>query len=296
MQAPIRYVIITGLSGAGKSEAIKCLEDLGYFCVDNLPPALIGKFAELCAQSGGKISRVALVVDIRGGGFFDDVTGALEELEETGFAYEILYLEADDDVLVRRFKESRRRHPMSASGSILEGIRAERERLQELRGKAARIIDTTGLSARDLWRQITSAYGNTSERERLLVTVISFGFKHGLPLDADLVFDARFLPNPHYVDSLHDLNGNDRSVVDYVMKWPTAVKYVQRLIDLVGFLLPQYRKEGRTNLLVAVGCTGGQHRSVVIANRLGEFIREQGYRVLVDHRDIAAERAHTARG
>ena len=293
---PIRFVIITGLSGAGKSEAIKCFEDLNYFCVDNLPPALIGKFAELCAQSEGKISQVALVVDIRGGGFFDDVSKALENLEETGFTYEILYLESREDVLVRRFKESRRRHPLSASGSILEGIHAERDRLEELRGKAARIIDTTDLSARDLWQRITAEYGHLPEGDRLLITVVSFGFKHGLPMDADLVFDARFLPNPHYVESLHDLNGGDRSVVDYVLKWPMTTKFLNRLCDLMEFLLPQYRKEGRTNLLVAVGCTGGQHRSVVIANRLGEFIRTHGYRVLVDHRDIAAEHTRTARG
>ena len=285
LQRPIRFVIITGLSGAGKSETIKCFEDLGYFCVDNLPPALIAKFAELCAQSDGKVNRVALVIDIRGGSFFDDIVLSLEELEESGFAYEILYLEANEQVLVRRFKESRRRHPLSASGSILEGIRSERGRLEELRGKASRIIDTTDLSARDLRRQVTEDYGQTSEDEQLLISVLSFGFKHGLPLDADLVFDVRFLPNPHYVASLHDLDGNDPAVAEYVMKWPTAARYLGLLCDLVDYLLPQYRKEGRTNLVVGIGCTGGQHRSVVFANRLGDFIRGRGYRVLVEHRD-----------
>ena len=281
----IRFLVITGLSGAGKSEVIKCLEDLGYFCVDNLPPALIGKFAELCLQSEGRVNHVALVVDIRGGGFFDAISGALEDLEETGFVYEVLFLEAEENVLVRRFKESRRRHPLSTTGSILEGIRAERERLEELRGKATRIIDTTVLSVRDFKRQIEEIYGHDEEGERFLVLVTSFGFKHGLPLDADLVFDVRFLPNPHYVESLHNLDGNDQSVVDYVMKWPTAVKFLDRLCDMMDFLLPQYRKEGRRTLSIAVGCTGGQHRSVVIANRLSEFLRLRGCRVAITHRD-----------
>lgn len=282
---PIRFVIITGLSGAGKSEAVKCFEDLGYFCVDNLPPALIGKFAELCAHSEGKINLVALVIDIRGGDFFDDAAEALESLEKMGFAHEILFLEADEHALVKRFKESRRRHPLSASGSILEGIRTEHGRLEELRGKATRIIDTTNLNAKELRRRITGEYGVKAPADRLLVTVVSFGFKHGLPLDADLVFDVRFLPNPHYVDSLKDLDGSNQAVIDYVMKWPVASRYLARLCDFVGFLLPLYRQEGRANLLLAVGCTGGQHRSVVIADRLAEFIKGQGYLVRVDHRD-----------
>ncbi len=296
MQEPIRFVIITGLSGAGKSEAVKCFEDLGYFCVDNLPPALIGKFAELCTHSDGKINRVALVIDIRGGGFFDEASAALENLEEMGFAYEILYLEAADEALVRRFKESRRRHPLSASGSILEGIRAERERLGELRGKAARLLDTTELTARELRRRITEEYCLKPDKDQLLVTIVSFGFKHGIPVDADLVFDVRFLPNPHYVEPLHDLDGGERPVIDYVMKWPTTTKFLTRLYDLVDYLLPQYRKEGRSNLLVAIGCTGGQHRSVVIANQLAGFIGSRGYRVLVDHRDVGADRSETTGG
>ncbi|MGE5597839.1 MAG: RNase adapter RapZ [Bacteroidota bacterium] len=292
----MRFVIITGLSGAGKSEAVKCFEDLGYFCVDNLPPALIGKFAELCAQSDGKINRVALVVDIRGGGFFDDVAAALENLEETGFSYEILYLEASDGALVKRFKESRRRHPLSASGGIVEGIRAERDRLQELRGKATRILDTTDLAARDLRRLIAAEYGQQCAEDRLQVTVVSFGFKHGLPLDADLVFDVRFLPNPHYVESLHDLTGNERGVAEYVLRWPTTVRLLNYLYELLEFLLPNYRNEGRAGVVVAVGCTGGRQRSVVIANRLGEYIRAHGYRVQIEHRDIAIGRARSAGG
>lgn len=282
----IRFVVITGLSGAGKSEAVKCFEDLGYFCVDNLPPVLIPKFAELCAQSDGRINRIALVVDIRGGSFFDDVVDSLETLEETGFSYEILYLEAEDEVLVRRFKESRRRHPLSASGGILEGICVERERLEELRGKATHIVDTSVLTARELRETIINHYSQLPEQERLLITVVSFGFKNGIPLDADLVFDVRFLPNPHYVDSLRELNGNRDEVANYVLKWPVTARFLSKLYDFMEFLTPHYVKEGKTSLLLAIGCTGGQHRSVTIANRLGDFLRTKGYRVVVDHRDI----------
>jgi RNase adapter protein RapZ len=292
---PVRLVIITGLSGAGKSEAVKCFEDLGYFCVDNLPPALIGKFTELCLRTEA-YSRLALVVDIRGGSFFDEAAEALQDLEKAGFPYEILYLEADENVIVRRFKESRRRHPLSASGSILEGINAEKKRLEELRGLASRIINTTNLSARDLRRRITEEYGQVTEGDRLLVHLISFGYKHGLPVDADIVLDARFLPNPHYVESLHDLDGNSQEVVDYVLKWPSTTKFIDRVQDLLAFVIPQCRNEGRSSLVVAIGCTGGQHRSVVIANVLGNFVRRHDYRVLVEHRDVSLARQEKESG
>lgn len=282
----IRFVIITGLSGAGKSETMKCFEDLGYFCVDNLPPVLIPKFAELCTQSDGRINKIALVVDIRGGGFFDDVVESLESLEETGIGYEILFLEASEDVLVRRFKESRRRHPLSSSGSILEGIREERERLEELRGKSTLIIDSSEMTARQLRETITQHFSHLPEQERLLVTVVSFGFRNGIPLDADLIFDVRFLPNPHYVDSLRALDGNRSEVSNYVLKWPVTGKFLTKLFDMMEFLGPHYIKEGKTNLIVGIGCTGGKHRSVTVANRLGDFMRTKGYRVVVNHRDI----------
>lgn len=282
----IRFVIITGLSGAGKSETMKCFEDLGYFCVDNLPPVLIPKFAELCAQSDGKLNKIALVVDIRGGSFFDDVSGSLESLEEIGFSYEILFLESSEEILVRRFKESRRRHPLSSSGGIVEGIRAEMERLEELRGKASLILDTSNLTARQLREIVTNNYSHLPEQERLLISVVSFGFRKGIPLDADLVFDVRFLPNPHYVDSLRELTGNQEEVANYVLKWPVATRFLSKLYDLLEFLGPHYIKEGKTNLIIGIGCTGGQHRSVTIANRLGDFLRTKGYRVVVNHRDI----------
>lgn len=283
---PIRFVIITGLSGAGKSEAVRCFEDLGYFCVDNIPPALVPKFAELCAQSGGRINKIALVSDIRGGTFFDSLEEALGELERVGFHYSILFLEASDEVLVRRFKETRRRHPLAPSGRVLEGIQIERKRLEEIRGHAHRIIDTSRLTSRELHDEIARVFAD-DEDTRLHVTVLSFGFKHGLPLDADLVFDVRFLPNPHYVESLRPFTGNEPAVVEYVFKWPITQRFLSKVFDLLEFMLPLFAKEGKTHLVVAIGCTGGQHRSVALANRIGEFIREHGCNVAVEHRDIA---------
>lgn len=289
MGSEARFVIITGLSGAGKSEAIRCFEDLGYFCVDNLPPALVPKFAELCAQSAGGVSHIALVCDVRSGEFFDSLTDALGELECTGIAYQILYLEASDDVLIRRFKETRRRHPLTPGGGILEALRQERQRLEGLRGRAHRIINTSHLTPRQLQAEITREFGG-NESDRLTVNVISFGFKHGLPLDADMVFDVRFLPNPHYVASLQALTGNDPCVTEYVFRWPITQRFMDKITDLIAFLLPQFVNEGKTHLILAIGCTGGQHRSVAIANRLAEYVRGQGFQCRVDHRDIDEER------
>lgn len=289
MAERIRFVMITGLSGAGKSETMKIFEDLGYFCVDNLPPILIPKFAELCAQSDGRINKIALVVDIRGGSFFDDIFESLENLEQNGFSYEILFLEAREDILIRRFKESRRRHPLSATGGISEGIRAELKRLEEIRGKASLIIDTSNITTKGLRELIIKNYEEMSQEEKMLVNIVSFGFKNGIPLDADLVFDVRFLPNPHYVDSLRKLSGNRREVSEYVLKWPLAIRFLSKLCDFIDFLLPQYVKEGKANLIIGVGCTGGQHRSVTIANELGNFLKTKGYRVVVDHRDVQPE-------
>jgi UPF0042 nucleotide-binding protein len=285
----VRFVIITGLSGAGKSEAIRCFEDLGYFCVDNIPPALVPKFAELCAQSTGGVNRIALVCDVRSGEFFDSLADALGELECTGFAYQILYLEASDDVLIRRFKETRRRHPLTPGGGILEALRQERRRLEGLRGRSHRIINTSNLTPRQLQAEIAREFG-TNESDRLTVNVISFGFKHGLPLDADIVLDVRFLPNPHYVASLQALTGNDPGVTEYVFRWPITQRFMEKTCDLITFLLPQFVNEGKTHFILAIGCTGGQHRSVAIANRLAEHVRAQGYQCRVDHRDIDEER------
>lgn len=282
----IRFVIITGLSGAGKSEAVRAFEDLGYFCVDNLPPTLIPKFAELCAQSEGKINKIALVIDIRGGQFFDSLFDALENLESVGFRYDVLFLEATDEVLVRRFKEARRRHPLAPEGSILDGLTAERKKLEQLRGRATRIIDTSHMSGRQLKEEIMRTYAAKDDGARMTVNVISFGFKHGLPLDADLIFDCRFLPNPHYVASLKSHNGNEAVVADYVLKWPTTQRFIAKLSDLLEFLMPQFSKEGKSQVIIGIGCTGGKHRSVTLANVLGDFLRQNGYPVVVEHRDI----------
>jgi UPF0042 nucleotide-binding protein len=282
----LQFVIITGLSGAGKSEAMRSFEDMGYFCVDNLPPTLVPKFAELCKQSDRKISKVALVIDIRGGDFFNSVFNALEFLEMNGFLYVILFLEASTEALVRRFKETRRRHPLAAYGEIIEGISAERRMLDGLRGRANEIIDTSNMTAQQLRKRITEIFGDDNAFSRLRVTVLSFGFKYGIPLDADLVFDIRFLPNPHYVDALKALDGNHPDVKDYVLKWPITMRFLDKLYSLLDFVVPEYVKEGRPHLVIAIGCTGGKHRSVTIANEVKGFLQEKGYSVTTQHRDI----------
>lgn len=282
----IKFVIVTGLSGAGKTQAIWCLEDLGFFCVDNLPPMLIPKFADLCAQSEGKINKIALVVDIRGGGFFDAVYENLENLEASGIKYEILFLDASDETLVRRFKESRRPHPLSPQGPILEGIKEERIRLEELKGKAGKIIDTSNLTTKQLKEQIKSLYGAEKDEHNLKVTVMSFGYKYGIPMDADLVFDVRFLPNPHYIDALRPLSGNDKEIQDYVTGFPVTKTFMRRFANLIKFLLPHYEKEGKSNIVIAIGCTGGKHRSVTLANKLFETLEQLEYKVNKRHRDL----------
>ncbi|MBO2521021.1 MAG: RNase adapter RapZ [Clostridia bacterium] len=288
-----QLVIVTGLSGAGKSEAIRSFEDLGYFCVDNLPPALIPKFAELCAHSEGKAAKAALVTDIRGRHFFDSLQDALEELERKGFTYEILFLEASDEALVRRFKETRRRHPLATGGDIVQAIAEERARLEEIRGRAHRIVDTSSMTPRQLRAGIEAAYGDPGGGSPS-VTVVSFGFKHGLPIDADMVFDVRFLPNPHYVEKLRHLSGLDEAVADYVFRWPVTQRYLEKLFDMMDFVMPQFVAEGKSHLVLAVGCTGGKHRSVAIGEKLGAHLRERGYRVRVHHRDL--DRAGGERG
>jgi RNase adapter protein RapZ len=282
----IRFVIITGISGAGKTQAVQSFEDLGYFCIDNLPPMLIPKFAELAAQSDGKINRIALVSDIRGGDFFSSLLEALQMLEGVGFDYEILFLEADDDVLIRRFKETRRRHPLAAVGSIAEGIKEEKKKLELIRSKADKVINTSGLSPQQLKEEIVSLYAPDSELENILITLVAFGFKYGVPLDSDLVFDVRFLPNPHYVEHLRALTGNSEEVKDYVWKWTITHKFFQKLVDMIQFLIPCYIKEGKPHLVISIGCTGGKHRSVSIVNELEKILKGKNYRVIKEYRDI----------
>lgn len=280
----IQIVLITGLSGAGKSVAINCFEDLGFFCVDNLPPGFIPKFAELCLQSEGKISKVALVCDMRGGAFFNDLFEALIELERDGVNHEILFLEAGDEVLLRRFKETRRRHPLSETG-LLEAIREERSALGELKGKADKVIDTSELTPRELKKKIFEIYEPGRREKGMPVLLVSFGFKYGVPLDADLVFDVRFLPNPHYVEHLRPLTGEDAPVKKYLWQRKVTQKYFQKLHDLLKFTIPYYAREGKVQLVVAIGCTGGKHRSVALSRELGRVLSRH-YRVYIEHRDI----------
>jgi len=282
-----KLVVVTGLSGAGKTQALRSLEDLGFFCVDNLPPALIPKFAELCAQAANKINKIALVVDIRGGEFFDTFFEVLADLDTRGIRCEILFLEASNETLVRRFKESRRRHPLSRhGGEVLEGIEEERSRMQDLRGMANKIIDTSNMTVQQLKEVINGIFADSAGAYGLHITVVSFGFKYGIPLDSDLVIDVRFLPNPYYQPALRAFTGNDAAVREFVFNSQLTSEFMERFAGLIEFLIPQYSKEGKTTLMIAIGCTGGMHRSVALANRLGEILREKNFRVTVRHRDI----------
>lgn len=283
----MRFVIITGLSGAGKTQAVRCLEDLGYFCVDNLPATLIPKFAEACYQTDGKIDKIALVIDIRGGKFFDNLFESLNFLKDQNFNYEILFLDASDETLIKRFKESRRKHPLAPEGRILNGIIMERNRLKELKDRANNIIDTTKLSPRELREKLTGVYSEEGQVENeLMITVLSFGFKYGIPVDSDLVYDVRFLPNPFYIPELKPFSGNDKPVYDYVFEFDETKTFVNKLEDMAEFLIPYYLKEGKRQLIISIGCTGGRHRSVAIANEVYERLKNSGHKVTIDHRDI----------
>lgn len=281
-----KIIIVSGLSGAGKTQVLRCLEDLGYFCVDNLPPTLIPKFIELCAQSTRRINKIGLVVDVRGGEFFNDLFRVLAELDTMDLTYEILFLEASDETLVRRYKETRRRHPLGNDGETLASIREERSRLQELRGRAHKIIDTSDLTVQQLKNEVIALFGGDADPSRLVVTVMSFGYKYGIPLDSDLVMDVRFLPNPHYQEHLCFLTGNDPEVQEFIMSSSVTLEFMRKFCDLIDFLIPHYIKEGKTSLMIAIGCTGGKHRSVTLANRVGEFLKKKEYRILVRHRDL----------
>jgi len=279
----MNVVIITGLSGAGKTIAMHAFEDMGYYCVDNLPPQLLPKFIELCEQSS-KVDRVAAVVDVRGGHFFDQMEQFLTSLAHPA---RILFLEADSSTLVRRFKEIRRNHPLTPEGSIEQGIEQEQQRLAKLRAKADVLLDSTAMTASDLRQKLFSLFAREGEQgKKLNVSVVSFGFKYGLPMDADLVFDVRFLPNPHYQEALRDLTGHEKVVRDYVMGWTMTHQFLQKLKDLLSFLIPCYVEEGKTQLIIAVGCTGGKHRSVTIASMLATFFTDMGQNVTTLHRDI----------
>lgn len=286
-----RLVIITGMSGAGKTIAVQSLEDLGFFCVDNLPPVLIPKFAELIDQSKGRIGKVALVIDLRGREFFTSLSESLRTIKENyTLTYEILFLDATDSTLVQRYKESRRRHPLAPEGLPLDGIHLERKLLEELKGMATQVIDTSSLKPVELKERIVARFTSIGKGS-ISVNVISFGFKYGIPIDADLIFDVRFLPNPHYVEHLRPNTGLDPEVYEYVMKWSDTQEFLTKLIDLLQFLIPQYAKEGKSQVVVGIGCTGGKHRSVAIAEYLGKMLgNSETETVRVSHRDAERDR------
>ena len=283
----MRFIIVTGLSGAGKSEATNALEDMGYFCVDNLPPKLIKKFAEVCKQSKGSIDKVALVMDIRGGIFFDDLFGSLSELSKEQFQYEILFLDTSDEVLVKRFKEKRRSHPLAPGGRVITGIELERQKLREVKDKADVIIDTSKYAIKDLREEMARKFGDKEMPEKqMAITILSFGFKYGIPVDSDLVFDVRFIPNPFYIPELKPFSGNDEPVKNYVMEQTETQTFLQKVNDMFEFLIPNYQKEGKRQLIISIGCTGGRHRSVAIANSIYETLRANNHDVYIEHRDI----------
>ncbi|MBI1892489.1 MAG: RNase adapter RapZ [Candidatus Rokubacteria bacterium] len=289
MSGPIRFVILTGLSGAGKSYAIKCFEDMGYFCVDNLPAPLIPTFAELCTESTRKIHRIALGIDVREGEYLRDFVQILEKLRATGHPTEILFLEAADEVLIQRYQETRRRHPLAGGGTIRDGIVRERSELADLREMADRVVDTSRLTVHQLKDLLGEHYGLEAERPLLQVTVVSFGYKFGIPFDADLVFDARFLPNPFFVPGLKALDGRHEAVRGFLGQSAQVKEFLARLESFLDYLLAGYRNEGKSYLTVAVGCTGGRHRSVAVVEELRHYLERQGVNPVVAHRDVDRE-------
>lgn len=282
----MHFVIITGLSGAGISTAIKYMEELGFFCIDNLPPNLIPKFAEVFAHSEGKIDRVAIVVDSRVGYLLKDLFIQLSYIEEMGHTYEIIFLETSDDVLVKRFKEKRKTHPLSPEGRIIRGVREERRLLCDVKVRANHIIDTTNLTPKQLYEHLVSIFIEGKKFEGLIISILSFGFKYGLPIDADLVFDVRFIPNPFYIESMRKLSGLNEKVKNYVLGQEQTKIFLDRINDMLEFLIPNYIKEGKSQLVIGIGCTGGQHRSVAISEALKERLIEKEHKVIIDHRDV----------
>ncbi|MCI9422409.1 RNase adapter RapZ [Lachnospiraceae bacterium WCA-9-b2] len=293
----MRCVIVTGMSGAGKSTALKMLEDVGYFCVDNLPVPLIPKMADLLRVPGSELNKAALGVDIRSGQSLTEMARVLEELDNAGMKYEILFLESTDHVLIKRYKETRRFHPLAGNdGRVDEGISKERERIKFLKKRADYLIDTSHMLTRELKRELNKIFVENKEYKNLYISVLSFGFKYGIPPDSDLVFDVRFLPNPYYIEDLRPQSGNDREVREYVMNNEKAIEFLDKMTELVEFLIPNYVQEGKTQLVIAIGCTGGKHRSVTLANELFEALsKNENYGIRVEHRDIGKDAITKAR-
>lgn len=286
----MRFVVVTGMSGGGKSTALKMLEDAGFYCVDNLPISLVEKFAELISMPGSEVSKVALGLDVRSDQNFEDATKILEKLKQSGYKLEILFMDADESVLIKRYKETRRIHPLAMDKRVEEGVRIERKVLENIRHHADYVIDTSNLLTRELKEELDRIFVGNRRYNSLMVTVMSFGFKYGIPADADLVLDVRFLPNPFYIEELKSKTGNDREVQEYVLSFEEAEVFMEKLTDMIEFLIPNYVKEGKNRLVVAIGCTGGRHRSVTLANELYQRMKYKGnYGMKLYHRDISQQ-------
>ena len=286
----MKFVIVTGMSGAGKSTAMKMMEDMGYFCIDNLPIQLLDKLIDLSNTFHSDVSKVAVGIDVRNGSGIDAILQTLEQLRQKNFPYEILFLDAEDEVLVKRYKETRRNHPLAGSERINKGIVLEREKLQYLKDNADYIIDTSQLLTRELKIELEKIFVQNEDYKNLFITILSFGFKYGIPSDSDIVMDVRFLPNPYYVDGLRAKTGNDKEIQDYVMQFPEANEFIDKLDDMIKFLIPNYISEGKNQLVISIGCTGGKHRSVTLANEL--YKRLSGcndYGLKIEHRDIGKD-------
>ncbi len=282
----MRFVVVTGMSGGGKRTALKMLEDVGFYCVDNLPIPLLEKFVDLIAMPNSEINKVALGLDVRSDQLFEEAWKALENLRKSGYLFEILFMDASNRVLLKRYKETRRMHPLSMEGRVEDGINKEREILRTIKEESDYVIDTSNLLTRELKEEIDRIFVMNEEYNSLMVTILSFGFKNGIPADADLVFDVRFLPNPYYIDEMKHQTGNDKAVQDYVLSFPEAGEFLAKLEDMVHFLIPNYVKEGKYQLVIGIGCTGGKHRSVTLANELYRRMKNQGnYGLKIYHRD-----------
>lgn len=286
MQDDFRFVIITGMSGAGKTNFMQKLEDMGYYCVDNLPPVLIARFADLCWKSTSNTRHVAVVTDIRGGSFFDALPQALDELKKRGIPHEVVFLEASDEALVRRYMETRRQHPLAKNMRIQEGIAQERKILAGIRAQADVIVDTTAMKTGDLKEYLSSRFGVDGSGMDMQITVFSFGFKYGIPIDADTVIDVRFLPNPFYVPEYKYSTGRVKEVADYIERAPVTREFLGKLYDFMDFMVDHFKKAGKTQFTIAIGCTGGMHRSVFVTERLGSHLKEKFGHVNVEHRDL----------
>ncbi len=281
----MKFVVITGLSGAGRTRALRCLEDMNFYCVDNLPPVLVSKFAEMCSQSQGKLDHVAVVVDVRSGSMFRELRGELDGMRLAGLPFELLFLDATDEILIARYKETRRAHPLSPGGRVIDGITREREILQDIQSLATHVIDTSKMLPQHLKKRMRDLFSDTATGQPMSIDIVSFGFKYGIPLDSDLVFDVRFLPNPFYEPDLKPLTGLDAPVRDFIMSYPQSRLFCDKLTDMIRFLVPQYVEEGKSNLVISVGCTGGKHRSVAVAQFLFGAMQTEGINCQILHRD-----------